>query len=1084
MTIYEKINNVVNPYYDRIIKNKLLHIDGFGYFVIQDYEEAYEDKVHNKTITAYSAEYMLNTKGINLTFITTAGNINDTSSTTIVTSNYFFYREQQPDKSLLHQLIKVAPMWKIGYVSGSLRGKSRSFSETDKGLYGFLTNEVSQSYEALFVFDNENFIINAYDTTEVVKNTNIVLSFDNLVKNAKVSELSDDVYTVINVSGAENLSIAKINPNGTKKLYCLDYYTGVLDPKATNYYENYNEWMTNNALKRKVLEWERDSKEAIYDKSETSYGSWTALQKKFNLLLLTQQAELTDMQTYYDTANQNMSQYTDYPDVDSIPVKVLVKKQEGWVTYGEAKSNGYDIIDDSYIKAYTTDGRQSVTLYAYWKNYAQSCETNLNILKNGGRLYSVRKADFESTSSINPDYNVPSSATIQATGKIVSNSVINHSVTPSDGASEYSINALNNEISSIQSERDKIVDRFSYEKHFTDAEKLELDPYIIEGSFSDDTFIVTDSMETKDYSNSETKVQVVDSSGNMIVKTVGELTQSDTIMDDIYVAGQLVDAGYEKLEVVSQPSFSFELESTNFLFIEKFKPFIDQLIQIEEKKGSLFGCILNVELDDGNWVYPYLQEMEISYDDPDNFSMTFGNRFRLSNDTYAFNELHNETTSAVSSVGSLLSAVSQPVVNGTIDTVTSYMKSALNLANQSIKATEDNEFTLGSYGIKGRQKSNKDGNINGYSPEQLWISNNKICFTNDGWKTTKAVFGKILVDKEWKYGLIADAIVGKLIMGNNLILSNSAGTLTFDENGLTITNGDTMVGINPAGDYALDISRKSANGYADVLTVDNKGNLTIEGGKIVVGDGTMGYIIDGLNGSITSIAVDSETGKPLFQLTRDGHLDTSGVSINGDAVITPSEPYVPPSGSNGYIPDGGWTPKGRTWLEKVIDFVQNFFNPYATIRGWVGPSDSDGWRGVWQYYSPRTQPKTIYDHLYNGGYHLVDADWVSTQINNEIAKNNQLLDNFYVSKNSTDLTYYKTWADTEKFLQNNYQSKSDMSDYYSKTETDNNFVLKSTLNNYSTTEKINKKFGVSSSDTFRKQTVTIDGAEYTILVSN
>lgn len=1084
MTIYEKMNNVVNPYYDRIIKNKLLHIDGFGYFVIQDYEEAYEDKVHNKAIIAYSAEYTLNTKGINLTFITTAGNINDTSSTTIVTSNYFFYREQQPDKSLLHQLIKIAPMWKIGYVSGSLRGKSRSFSETDKGLYGFLTNEVSQSYEALFVFDNENFIINAYDTTEVVKNTNIILSFDNLVKNAKVSELSDDVYTVINVSGAENLSIAKINPNGTKKLYCLDYYTGVLDPKATNYYENYNEWMTNNALKRKVLEWERDSKEAIYDKSETSYGSWTALQKKFNLLLLTQQAELTDMQTYYDTANQNMSQYTDYPDVDSIPVQVLVKKQYAWVTYGEAKSNGYDIIDDSYIKAYTTDGRQSVTLYAYWKNYAESCETNLNILKNGGRLYSVRKADFESTSSINPDYNVPSSATIQATGKIVSNSVINHSVTPSDGASKYSINALNNEISSIQSERDKIVDRFSYEKHFTDAEKLELDPYIIEGSFSDDTFIVTDSMETKDYSSSETKVQVVDSSGNMIVKTVGELTQSDTIMDDIYVAGQLVDAGYEKLEVVSQPSFSFELESTNFLFVEKFKPFIDQLIQIEKEKGSLFGCILNVELDDGNWVYPYLQEMEIAYDDPDNFSMTFGNRFRLSNDTYTFNELHNETTSAVSSVGSLLSAVSQPVVNGTIDAVTNYMKTALNLANQSIKATEDNEFTLGSYGIKGRQKSNKDGNINGYSPEQLWISNNKICFTNDGWKTTKAVFGKILVNKEWKYGLIADAIVGKLIMGNNLVLSNSAGTLTFDENGLTITNGDTMVGINPAGDYALDVSRKSANGYADVLTVDNKGNLTIEGGKIVVGDGTMGYIIDGLNGSITSIAVDSETGKPLFQLTRDGHLNTAGVSINGDAVITPSEPYVPPSGSNGYIPDGGWTPSGRTWIDKVIDFVQNFFNPYSTIRDWVGPSDSDGWRGIWKYYSPRTQPKTIYDHLYNGGYHLVDADWVSTQINNEIAKNNQFLDKFYVSKNSTDLTYYKTWADTEKLLQNNYQSKSDMSDYYSKTETDNNFVLKSTLNNYSTTEKINEKFGVSSSDTFRKQTVIIDGTEYTILVSN
>ena len=1076
MTIYEKMNNVVNPYYDRIIKNKLLHIDGFGYFVIQDYEENYEDKVHNKAITAYSAEYMLNSKGINLTFITTAGNINDTSNTTIVTSNYFFYREQQPDKSLLHQLIKVAPMWKIGYVSASLRSKSRSFSETDKGLYGFLTNEVSQSYEALFVFDNETFTINAYDTTEVVKNTNIVLSFDNLVKSAKVSELSDDVYTVINVSGAENLSIAKINPNGTKKLYCLDYYTGVLDPNATNYYENYNEWMTNNALKRKVLEWERDSKEAIYDKSETSYGSWTALQKKFNLLLLTQQAELTDMQTYYDTANQNMSQYTDYAEVDDIPVQVLVKKQYAWVTYGEAKSKGYNIVDDSYLKAYTTDSRQSVTLYAYWKNYAESCETNLDILKNGGRLYSVRKADFESTSSINPDYNISSSATVQATGKIVSNSVVNHSVTPSDGASKYSISALNNEISSIQSERDKIVDRFSYEKHFTDAEKLELDPYIIEGSFSDDTFIVTDSMETKDYSSSETKVQVVDSSGSMIVKTVGELTQSDTIMDDIYVAGQLVDAGYEKLEVVSQPSFSFELESTNFLFVEKFKPFIDQLIQIEEEKGSLFGCILNVELDDGNWVYPYLQEMEISYDDPDNFSMTFGNRFRLSNDTYTFNELHNETTSAVSSVGSLLSAVSQPVVNGTIDAVTSYMKTALNLANQSIKATEDNEFTFGSYGIKGRKKSDKDGNINGYSPEQLWISNNKICFTDDGWKTTKAVFGKTLVDGKEAYGLIADAIVGKLIMGNNLVLSNSAGTLTFNENGLVVTNKSATVAIQPGGEYTISVTKETGAGTQNVFSVDKDGNLTITGGIITVGDGSsIGYTIDGKQGTITS--VQTQDGRPVFQLTADGHLFTSGVSINGSDVPDPGSSVVP-SGGSGVVNEGGEVLSGG-WIARAKQVCSVLWNgPYNATLGWVGKRDNDGWRSIWGYYSARTI-SVMLNEIEHQGYHIVYTQNLSSTLADW---NTNTLSKLYALK--SDLTSnYKTWSDTQEVLKG-YQTVANMSNYYSKTEVDNNFVLKSTLNNYSTTEKINEKFGVSSSDTFRKQTVTIDGTEYTILVSN
>jgi hypothetical protein len=87
------------------------------------YSVDFHGKITHKSIQAYSVEYLLNNKGINLTFVTTAGDINNTSSTTVITSNYFFYRETQPEKSLLHQLIKVAPQWSIGYVSSSLKNK-------------------------------------------------------------------------------------------------------------------------------------------------------------------------------------------------------------------------------------------------------------------------------------------------------------------------------------------------------------------------------------------------------------------------------------------------------------------------------------------------------------------------------------------------------------------------------------------------------------------------------------------------------------------------------------------------------------------------------------------------------------------------------------------------------------------------------------------------------------------------------------------------------------------------------------------------------------------------------------------------
>lgn len=1072
-----------------------MHIDGFGYFTIVSDDESFEDKVPNKTIIAYSAEYLLNNKGINLTFVTTVkdtyiennktdnddGNVDNTK---VITSNYFFYREQQPEKSLLHQLVAIAPQWSIGYVSDSLKSKSRSFSQTDKGLYGFLTNEVSQSYEALFVFDNENYTINAYDTTEVIKNTNIVLSFDNLVKNATVSELSDDIYTVINVTGAENLTIAKVNPNGTKKLFCLDYYTGVLDENATNYYENYNEWITNNDLKRKVLEWEKASKEAIYDKSETSYGSWTSLQKRFNLLLLTQQAALNQMQTYYDTAQQNMSLYTEYSEVDKLLVyakwtPLLIEKQ-GYVTYGEAKKNGYTIVDYYQVATYTTDDTHTVTRYAYWKNYSQACEANLNILKTSGKLYSARKEDFVLTSSednpINADYNVASNATLIANGKGVAKEVKNHEITPSGTETIYSIDALTKEIEAIQKERDKIVARHSFDSYFTDAEKLELDPFLIEGSFSDDTFIVTDGMQTKDYSDESTKVQVVEASGNIVVKTIAELKQDDVIMDDIYVAQQLVDAGYKKLKVVSQPRFSFELESTNFLFIEKFKPFIDQLTSIEKKKGNLFGSILNIQLEDDNWVYPYLQEMEINYDDPDNFSMTFGNRFRISNDVYTFAELHNETTSAVSSVGSLLTAVSQPVTNGTIDSVTRYTKTALIAANQSIKATTDNDFTFGSYGIKGRKKSSEDNNVNGFSPEQLWITNNKICFTDDGWATTKAVFGKI-TDEEGKdsWGLIADSIVGKLIMGNNLIISNSANNFIVDEGGMVISNDSMEIRLSP--DSGIDIIKRTGSGDKDVFQVDGNGNLTINGGIITVGNGTTaGYIIDGNNGTMASIIKD-DNGDPIFELTADGHMKVSGLNLGGTEVPKPSDP-VPPSGKDGVVDDSGEGLSGG-FFEAAWTLLQFFWvGPYIAILNLVGRKDTDGWRGIWNYYSRRTI-NTMLNDIYKAGYNIVYEDHMTSYVSEQIVKNNKILDNLYVNK--TALDDYKTWNDTKKELEA-YQLKSDMSDYYTSTQSDSKFVSQASLTqNYYSKSDIHSKFAISENDTLSWQTITIDGKNYTVL---
>ena len=73
------------------------------------------------------------------------------------------------------------------------------------------------------------------------------------------------------------------------------------------------------------------------------------------------------------------------------------------------------------------------------------------------------------------------------------------------------------------------------------------------------------------------------------------LNQQILYIDANYVAMQLLEAGYKKLDEVSVPSFTFSMTTMNFLFIEKFTNMISQLE---------FGAIISVQLSDGTWVYP------------------------------------------------------------------------------------------------------------------------------------------------------------------------------------------------------------------------------------------------------------------------------------------------------------------------------------------------------------------------------------------------------------------------------------------------------------------------------------------------
>ena len=203
---------------------------------------------------------VLNYKGVNL-----------------LDGTYKFYDELLPEDTLLYKLFSIVPKWKIGHVDINLMSKYRTFDIPDATLYGFLMDDVSTTYQCIFQFDTENMIVNAYEAKNLVKDTDIILTFDNVLKNVNIEELDTDIATVLRVNGADNLSINVVNPLGDNRLFNLDYYKT-------------KDWIGDQTLIDKINAWED-----LVEGQRKPYSNLLTTLRIQNRDLITLKAALTDL---------------------------------------------------------------------------------------------------------------------------------------------------------------------------------------------------------------------------------------------------------------------------------------------------------------------------------------------------------------------------------------------------------------------------------------------------------------------------------------------------------------------------------------------------------------------------------------------------------------------------------------------------------------------------------------------------------------------------------------------------------------------------------------------------------------------
>lgn len=324
LNVYKYFDDIEFDYYSYIRKMRMIHVDGMGYFVIQSIKEKRGEGVPYKEVTCYSAEYMLNYKPVNLAYVTMM-----TGGTQVYAKSYKFYDAKYPKDTLMYRLFAGADFddWTFDYseIDEDLAGKYRSFDNTGDGLYGFLQNYVSTAYDCIFTYDIENYIVKVHRKDDLIKPTDIVISFDNLMKTSELEELSDDIATILSVSGSDTLGLSKINPTGSNNIYKLDYYLDEdwigksFTVSGIKYDENGDMVMygtkpatVNMPFEEHVRIWEEQIKKLIY--SSDSDGSYAWLLKRY-IYLNTQYSIINTYHTYseyiYNYCTEALTTYQD-----------------------------------------------------------------------------------------------------------------------------------------------------------------------------------------------------------------------------------------------------------------------------------------------------------------------------------------------------------------------------------------------------------------------------------------------------------------------------------------------------------------------------------------------------------------------------------------------------------------------------------------------------------------------------------------------------------------------------------------------------------------------------------------------------
>ena len=293
-----------------------------------------------------------------------------------------------------------------------------------------------------------------------------------------------------------------------------------------------------------------------------------------------------------------------------------------------------------------------------------------------------------------------------------------------------------------QVKMDKISRLTELEEFFTDEQWVALSPLIREDEFNDDNFLLTG------YESEEERIEICQ---------------------------ELRKEADKEIKTLSQPSLEFSMDMANILALPEFAPLINQF---------QLGNFVRVPIRDGYVKRARLLEVHLQFDDLSDFSCDFGNLVTTKSEIDRHADLLKQAVTAGKQVASAAGNWQKAVDKSNkleIEITNGLQNAALEVGKASGQSIVWDQF-----GIWGRKLI--DGTTDQYEDEQFRIINNKLVFSNDGFQTSKAVFGKYIINGEERWGPLAECVTagyiqGSIIEGGSLKIGGTGGTFIVNEDG-------------------------------------------------------------------------------------------------------------------------------------------------------------------------------------------------------------------------------------------------------------------------------------------------------------